>query len=246
MTDAITPARPFWLVRKVFGVPLYRWLLLIAIWGGLVLLSFQIRGRLNIEWSLESLRAFVEGLGVWGPIAYIAILVFRFVVLIPTGLLLLAGGVIFGPVYGTLYAGLGMFGSGMLKYAFAVIVGRDAILGTLPPRLQNWVRELAKGRMSAYALGGVCAYPFFPKHIFQFAAILSGMGLATYIVAILVGSFIQAFLFANLGEAIYSGAGLVVASGLLIAGLVLPMLVPSWRRWMLAPLRKPPSQETLA
>ncbi|MEM7766063.1 MAG: VTT domain-containing protein [Pseudomonadota bacterium] len=234
------------LVRKVFGVPVYRWLLLAGVWLGLVFVSFHIRAQLDIEWSLESLRAFVTALGFWGPLTYIGILTFRFLFLIPTGLLLLAGGVLFGPIFGTMYAGLGMFFSGLLKYAFATIVGRDAILGGLPPRLQTWVREMAKGRMSAWALAGVCAYPFFPKHIFQFAAILSGMGLLTYICAVLAGSFARAFLFANVGEALYSGAGLALATGLLLAGLVLPMAVPSWRRWMLAPLKSPEAKEAPA
>ena len=225
-------------------MPVYRWLLLAVVWIGLVALSFLIRGRLDIEWSLESLRAFVEGLGALGPLVYVGILTFRFLFLIPTGLLLLAGGILFGPVYGTLFAGLGMFFSGLLKYAFAAIVGRDAILDSLPMRLRDWVREMARGRMSAWALGGVCAYPFFPKHLFQFAAILSGMGFAIYMSAVFIGRFARAFLFANVGEALYSGAGLGLASGALLAGRVLPLSIPSWRRWMLAPLTSRPIRKT--
>lgn len=246
MTETAKPVGPGALNGKLFGVPVYRWLLLAFVWIGLVALSFLIRGRLDIEWSLESLRAFVEGLGALGPLVYIGILAFRFLFLIPTGLLLLAGGVLFGSVYGTLFAGLGMVFSGLLKYAFTAIVGRDAILDSLPPRLRDWVREMAQGRMSAWALGGVCAYPFFPKHVFQFAAILSGMGLAIYMSAVFVGSFARAFLFANVGEALYSGAGLGLASGALLAGLVLPLSIPSWRRWMLAPLTSRAIRETHA
>ncbi len=229
--------------RKVFGVPVYRWLVLAGVLIVLLFLSILIRGQLNIEWSLESLRAFVGKLGVWGPITFIGILTFRFLFLIPTGLLLLAGGVIFGPVYGTLYAGLGMFFSGLLKYGFVAIVGRKAFLSVLPARMQAWVGKLAQGRMSAWALGGFCAYPFFPKHIFQYAAILSGMDLPRYVVAVLAGSLVQSFLFANLGEAIYSGAGIALSAGLLLSAIILPLAVPSWRRWMLAPLQSKPVTE---
>lgn len=232
--------------RKVLGVPVYRWLLLAGMMIGLLLLSILIRGQLNIEWSLESLREFVGKLGIWGPIAFIGILTFRFLFLIPTGLLLLAGGVIFGPVYGTLYAGLGMFCSGMLKYGFVAIVGRKAFLSVLPSGMQAWVGKLAQGRMSAWALGGFCAYPFFPKHVFQYAAILSGMDLPRYVVAVLAGSLVQAFLFANLGEAIYSGAGIALSAGLLLSAIILPLAVPSWRRWMLAPLKSSSTKETPA
>lgn len=246
MTDAPQSVRRPLLLCTVFGVPVYRWLALAGVGAVLVLLSLFIRDRLDIKWSLESLRAFVLGLGFWGPLAYMGILTFRFLFLIPTGLLLLAGGILFGPLYGTLYAGLGIFGSGILKYGFVAIIGQDKILTRLPLRLQAWMQTLAQGRMSAWALFGVCAYPFFPKHVFQYAAILSGMGLSSYIVAVLAGGFVQAFLFAILGDAIYSGAGIALSASLLIAGVILPLAVPSWRRWMLAPLTSKSAKETPA
>jgi len=224
------------LKRKIFGVPLYRWLFLGALGVSLLVLSVIIRSKLNIDWNVQSLRNFVENLGIWGPLAFMGILTFRFVFLIPTGLLLLAAGIMFGPIEGTLYAGLGMTGSGLLKYGFTSIIGRDTVLRQLPPVLHNRARDMSTKKMSTWALAGVCAYPFFPKHVFQFAAILSGMGFATYILAVVVGSFARAAIFSNVGEAIYSGAGLVAATGLLLAGLILPMCVPSWRRWMLAPI----------
>lgn len=246
MPEASQSGLSGWLVRKVFGVPVYRWLLLAGVMIGLLSISLLIRSQLDIDWSLESLRAFVSRLGIWGALAFIGILTFRFLFLIPTGLLLLAGGVIFGPVYGTLYAGLGMFFSGLLKYGFVGIVGRRAFLSVLPSRMQVWVGKLAQGRMSAWALGGLCAYPFFPKHIFQYAAILSGMDLPRYVAAVLAGSLVQSFLFANVGEAIYSGAGIALSAGLLLSAIIVPFAVPSWRRWMLAPLQSNPATETSA
>lgn len=224
------------LARKIFGVALFRWAILGAIGLALLAASFVVRERLNLEWNVESLRRFVQSLGFWGPLAYIAILTLRFIVLIPTSILLLAAGIMFGPVYGTLYAGIGLFGSGMWKYGIASIVGRDVMLAQLPERLQQWVRRVAEQKMSAWALAGVCAYPFFPKQIFQFAAILSGMSLIVYVAAITIGGFVQAAIFASVGEAIYSGAGLATATGLFVAALIIPLIVPSWRRWMLAPI----------
>lgn len=235
------------LSHKLFGVPTYRWLLLAGVGVGLLGLSVAIRGRLDIEWSVESLRTFVDDLSVWGSLAYMGILTFRFLFVIPTSILLLAAGILFGPVAGTIYAGIGLFGSGMMKYVFATIVGRDAIVTRLPPHLQVWVTTMASRKISAWALSGICAYPFIPKHVFQFGAVLSGMSLAAFVPAVLAGSFARAAVFANVGEAIYSGAGLVVATTLILALLVIPMGVPSWRRWMLSPLHTDssthPSQE---
>jgi uncharacterized membrane protein YdjX (TVP38/TMEM64 family) len=234
--------------RTVFGVAVYRWAVLAAIGITLLIVSVIVRRQLDLEWNVESLRRFVEGLGFWGPLAYMAILTLRFVVLIPTSILLLAAGVLFGPAYGTLYAGLGLLGSGMWKYGLATVVGRDVLLAQLPDRIARWVKRTAERKMSVWALGGACAYPFFPKQFFQFAAILSGMSLIAYVIAIVAGSFIQAAIFAYVGEAIYSGTGLVSATIALLSLLIIPMIVPPWRRWIMAPIAEPiatePSKET--
>ncbi len=221
--------------RRVFGVPVYRWAALLILVLALVTLSVFIRGRLDLDWNVASLRGFVQSLGIWGPAAYIGILTFRFVFLIPTELLLVAAGILFGPVHGTIYAGLGMFFSGLVKYIAVVMIGRDALLNQLPDRLRHWVRSMAEKRMSAWALMGVCAYPFFPKHVFQFAALLSGMSLMVYVVSVLVGSTVRAALFATLGEAIFTGRGLILVTLILIVMIALPMTIRSWRRWVLAP-----------
>jgi len=217
---------------------------------GALVLSVFIRKHLNIEWNIASIREFVEGLGIWGQLVFMGILTFRFIFLIPTGLLLLVAGLVFGPIYGTLYAGLGMTGSGMIKYAFASVVGRDVLIKQMPIPLQLWIKKVSDKKMSIWALGGVCAYPFFPKHVFQLAAVLSGMSLAAYITSIAAGGIIRAAIFCNIGDAIYTGAGLMTASGALLVGMVLPMCVPSWRHWMLAPIStkttNPPSTEKLS
>ena len=222
--------------RSILGVPVFRWAILAGIGLGLFAASILVRGQLDLEWNVDSLRRFVKNLGFWGPLAYITIFTLRFIVLIPTSILLLAAGIMFGPFYGTLYAGLGLLGSGLWKYALASIVGRDFILTRLPDRVRHWVQRMAGQKISIWALAGVCAYPFFPKQFFQFAAILSGMSLAAYIIAIVIGSFIQAAIFANIGQAIYSGAGLASATAIFVIVLIIPLAIPSWRRWILAPI----------
>lgn len=70
------------------------------------------------------------------------------------------------------------------------------------------------------------------------------MSLTAYIAAIIVGSFIQAAIFANVGEALFSGGGLSTATGLFLTVLIIPLIVPSWRRWMLAPITAARSTDT--
>lgn len=223
--------------RTFLGVALYRWVLLGGVLSALLAVSIYLRGQLNIEWSAQSIRAFVLSLGMWGPLSYIGILVFRFLFMVPSGLLLLAAGMLFGPLYGTLYAGLGLFGSALLKFGLVSLVGQQIVLRQLPERLQTWVANAAQRRSSMWALGGICAYPVIPKHVFQFLAILSGMTLIAYIFAVATGSMVRAGIFAIAGEALYSGSGLISVSIILLILTLAPLCVSRWRRWMLAPLQ---------
>lgn len=239
-----TPSRASILPRKVFGVPLSRWLLLAALLAVLVTLSVIIRERLDLDWSVASVRDFIARLGPWGPIAFISVLTFRFLFLIPTELLLIAAGVLFGALLGTWYASLGLLGSGILKIILVRIIGRTAILAQVPDRVRAFVEGAAQKRLSAWALFGGCAYPFLPKHFFQLAAILSNMDMRAYLGAVFVGGGVQAAVFATLGHAVISGAGVAASAIALLAALILPMAYPPTRRWLLAPFTRPTPKPT--
>jgi len=229
------------LIRHCLGVPLWRWAILALTAIMLALISVVLRGALDLEWSLGSLRKLIGSYGFWGPIAYVAILTFRFLVLIPSSILLIASGIMFGPVYGALWAGIGLSLSGLLKFAFVAVVGRDVVLRQLPEGMREWVLKAAHTRQSGWALFAICAYPMLPKHVFQVSAILSGMSLVVYAISIGAGSFIRGALFAVLGEALYSGEGVLLATIVLAAFVALPVLHPASRAWLLTTI-SPDSQ----
>lgn len=225
---------------SALGLDPWRWLALATIASGFVVLSFLVRDALALEWSVASLRELVGRAGAWGPLVYVAMLTFRFAVLVPSSILLTAAGLCFGAFAGMLYATAGLTLSALLKYAVAAIAGRDVLLRQLPPR---WRERGAVGdrRSTAAGLALICAYPFGPKHLFQVAAILSGMGLARYFVSVAAGAKFRAGAFSFLGGALASGEGLLAASLLLLATAAVPLAVPSWRRWLLAPPTEVPA-----
>ncbi|MBU0468277.1 MAG: TVP38/TMEM64 family protein, partial [Candidatus Omnitrophica bacterium] len=56
---------------------------------------------LNIDFSNvseEEFKTWVESLGVWGPIIYVVVYVFRPLILFPAGVLSATAGVIWGPL----------------------------------------------------------------------------------------------------------------------------------------------------
>jgi uncharacterized membrane protein YdjX (TVP38/TMEM64 family) len=197
----------------------------------LALLSFEMRQALALEWSVESLRGLVARAGVWGPLLYIGILGFRFAVLVPSSILLVASGICFGPLAGTAYATTGLVLSALLKFAFASVAGRDVLLKNVPERLRAQL-SMGERRSSAFGLSLICAYPFGPKHIFQIAAILSGMSLWKYTFAVTSGAIFRAGLFATLGEAVASGEGVLMVSLVLLAAGAAPLSIPRVRGWL--------------
>ncbi len=222
--------------RGFLGVSTARWLAAAAIVLGLGVASVFVRNALSLEWSVASLRDLVARAGWWGPALYIGILTFRFAVLIPSTILLTAAGICFGGAAGTLYATIGLTFSALLKFGVASVVGRDLLLRQLPRR---WRDGLAVGDQAETAggLGLICAYPFGPKHIFEIAAILAGISLLRYTFAVFAGSAFRAGAFAFFGDAIATGEGVVATALVLLAVGLLPLAVPSWRRWLLARAR---------
>ena len=215
----------------LLGIPPSRWIALGFIALAAVLLSVVVREHLDLEWTVESLRELVARAGYWGPLVYIAILAFRFAVLVPSSILLTAAGLCFGMLLGALYATVGLALSALLKYAVASTAGRDVLLRQLPP---DWKASLAVGdrRSTAGGLALICAYPFGPKHLFQIAAILAGMSFGRYLLAVTSGAGFRASAFAVTGEAIATGRGILWASALLLVTGAVPLVVPRWRAWL--------------
>ncbi len=91
--------------------------------GGMVWLHFAT----DIEWNEESLRESVAQLGVLGPLALIAIMTFRPFLFLPSWLVMLASGALFGPFLGTACSALGGTLGGALIFGIARAWGRDSV-----------------------------------------------------------------------------------------------------------------------
>lgn len=181
--------------RTLFGVTHARWIMLLFAQVLLGALSASIRNSLNLEWNVNSIRAAVAQAETWGPLFYIALLMFRFAVLVPSSILLTGAGICFGPVAGTLYATVGLTLSALLKFGLANIVGRDFLLRQLSAK---WCSATAVGdrRSTATGLAIICAYPLGPNHVFQIAAILAGIPFSRYVIAVASGGALRSAAFA--------------------------------------------------
>lgn len=183
----------------------------------------------------EVLEAWVQRFGVAGPLVFMAIYALGTVLFLPGSVVTLAGGALFGPVWGTLYNLTGATAGAAVAFLTARYLASDWV----HRRAGGWTRQLIEGvekegwRFVAF----VRLVPLFPFNLLNYALGLTHISLAQYIVASYVFMLPGAIAYTYLGyagrEAIGGGEG-VIQKGLLALALLgvvafLPRLVKQLR-----------------
>jgi len=214
-----------------------RWRLL------LVLIAFVVgggilRNALGIEWSTEGIRSVVSDSGFWAPVIFLTLLVFRILLVIPSVILLPAGGLLFGVVEGTIYGAIGLTLSGLLNYGLVQWAGPQAFQSRIPPRFQGAL-DIARSKAGAGAVAVISAYPFGPITIAHLGAAIAGMGFFTYLIAVALGSLVRAATFSLFGASLVESGRLGWASLAMAGALIIPLLIPRSRAWLKQGFGKP-------
>jgi uncharacterized membrane protein YdjX (TVP38/TMEM64 family) len=219
-------------MRLRFGMTRERWLALGAL-AALIGVAWFVRARLGISWDLEALRQLVDGLGSWGPFAFVLVVTFRSVLFVPSQLALIAGGICFGIVGGTLYGGLGMLLSGVLVFALTRWLGADAVRSRVPAAVQRALAAAgSRGGALLVAIG--TGYPVGNVTGYHAAAALTPMRVDVFVFAVALGSVVRAWTYAYFGNAILersTAESIAIAAGIALAAALLPLLHPRVRAW---------------
>jgi len=195
--------------------------------AGLFLLARKAGGQ------LPALAAWVEGLGVWGPLAFIAAYAAAVVVFVPGSLLTLAGGAIFGLVRGTLY----VFAAAVIGSSAAFLVARHGMRSAVEDRVAGNAKFAAidravgeEGLKIAFLLR---LSPAFPFNLLNYALGLTRVRFADYLIAsvgMLPGTLLYVYYGKLAGDvaALAGGAGVEKGAGyyaLLALGLAATIAV---------------------
>lgn len=126
----------------------------------------------------------IRALGPWGPVAHVALFALGTVLFVPGALFGLAGGVLFGPVWGTI---LNLAGA-ILGATAAFLVARYVVA--------DWVREKAGARLERLIRGVEAEgwrfvalmrlVPLIPFNLLNYALGLTRIQVASYMLASLV------------------------------------------------------------
>ena len=200
----------------------------------IVVLAFAALAGLT--WYLGSLRspqqiqAGLEGLGVWAPLAYIALFVLLPAFFFPVAVLALAGGLLFGLWKGAVYTFIGAVLNCSLMFWMARHVGRRQIEALIQKRLSpQWQNRLNRlvGRDGFLFLIILRLIPAVPYNLINYAFGLTGMPYHTYILASAIGIIPGTFAFSNIGDKVLdvTSPDFWIAIGLLVLLLVVTSLL---------------------
>jgi len=141
----------------------------------------------------ESIRNLIISFGWWGPVAYVFICTIRPLLLFPAIILTLAGGLAFGPWWGTLYVVVGGLLGACLCFAIARLLGREKTkkyLGRFS-QMQALDGQLDKSGFRTILIMRVV--PIFPYDPVSYLAGLSNIRFRDYALATAIGMLPGAF-----------------------------------------------------
>lgn len=185
---------------------------------------YWLHVRSGLEWRPEALRDYVATLGVYGPLAFIAIMALRPFLVLPSWLVLFACGMLFGPWLGAIYGAFGGLIGGAIIFFVARAFGRDAVQGRIGGALRIFDDLLA--RRGAPWLALYTAVPISPLTPVYASAGVSRMSVTPFCVAIGLGLLPRAGVYTFAGQATVNPSLLNIV---LAVGIALAAVAVTWR-----------------
>ncbi|MBE9532042.1 MAG: TVP38/TMEM64 family protein, partial [Proteobacteria bacterium] len=131
--------------------------------------------------SAQRLTAYIESLGILGPIVFILIFTVAPTLLLPALPLTIAAGILFGPFWGVVYVAIGSTSGATLAFLVARLVGRKWVKRRLKKSgLGSFDKRVKKDGWKIVAITRLV--PLFPYNLLNYAFGLSGIDLKTYVV----------------------------------------------------------------
>ena len=205
--------------------------ILLAVVAG-VLMLFRFTPLSISDFTPTNVKNFILQFGIWGPLVFILIYASRAVVLvIPVGVMSLAGGLAYGKWYGTLYILIGATLGACLSFVIARYLGRKFI------EQFEW---LHKGRIKSFDQGSekhglklilfVRLIPLFQYDAVNFGSGLSKMKFRDFALGSFIGMVPGGFVNALLGSSLENiiSVQFFVALGLFFLLMLIPVFYKKW------------------
>lgn len=198
--------------------PLFiRRLLLLAVIAGAVLWATLHRD----QFDTASLNSWLADLGLWAPVLHVLLFAIGTVVFLPGSLFALAGGALFGPVWGAILNLIGATIGASLAFLIARYLAGDWVARKSRGHLKRLVEGVEREGWRFVAL--VRLVPLFPFNLSNYALGLTRIGFVPYAVTSFICMAPGAIAFSWLGHAgqgVLSGDNSAIRYGLYAIGLL--------------------------
>lgn len=177
--------------------------------------------------SPDRVRAFVLSFGVWAPLSYLAAYG-QPIVPLPASVMTIAGGLAFGPTWGTVAALTGATVRACGQFGVARLLGREAVAKLLKGPVATLNHKIGENSFKTVLL--IRLIPNLPFDVQNYGLGFSRAKFAPYVLATLLGMAPSAFAYVYLGYSLTNPQqiwklGLAV---LLIVGLM--VAASAWKR----------------
>jgi len=234
VVEAAADPPPILPSRRIPRRALLRFSALVAILlaGVVILHLLRIHGYLSEERLTDLLGRLRESW--WSPLVLIGLFFLISPLGLPVSPLMLAGGIVFGTLWGSIYNLTGTVGGAAISYLMARTLGRDLIVQLAGERLR-WVERLVK-RHGFWTLARIRLIPI-PFPIVNFGSALAGVPFGLFILSSALGLFPAMVIYTYFASVLATAASsqrsgvvqhLALAVALVLAITFLPSL---WRRW---------------
>ena len=189
--------------------------------------------HLEQYFSAERIGSMLDGMGIWAPVVFILLYAVGMLIGLPGTLFTVAGGLIFGKWFGTLYNVIGAAIGATGAFWIARLLGSEALTNRFSG--QKWFKKLNAGleENGLYYMLFIRLVPLFPFNGVNFGSGLTKISFRDYFIGTAVGIIPGGFVFTNaaaeLGESAKTGefltGGTIGAFVLLGLFALIPIIV---------------------
>ncbi|MCX6045994.1 MAG: TVP38/TMEM64 family protein [Chloroflexi bacterium] len=176
-------------------------LIALAFWLAL-LIGYQWYATVNALSPLQVVQRLVAFMqtGFWGPLVYIALYAVRPLILFPSTVLTLAGGFVFGPIWGVLYTLVASNTSATIAYLIGRYFGQTLLKDD---GSDSWIQRYAR-RMRAHSFDTVMVmrFIFLPYDAVSYLSGVLRIHYPPFILATALGSIPGTIAFVGFGASI--------------------------------------------
>lgn len=186
--------------------------------------------KLSTWLTPQQLQQALQQTGGWAPVLYIGLFILLPTFFFPVAVLALAGGLLFGLWWGSVYTFIGAVLNCALMFLLARYVGRSQVQRLVEQKLSpQWQRRLqmADGKEGFLLLIILRLIPAVPYNLINYTFGLTGISFSSYLLASAIGIIPGTFAFINIGDKTLEvcSPSFWIAIGLLVLLLVVTGLL---------------------